>query len=138
MPSRGDAPRLRLNIAAVAVGLGVDIVGSLVAGIALISVFGVDLMDAAAVDRLTRSMAWLAAALPVGLLFTAIGGYVAALLARGAELNHAFAVGLASAITSVLASLPSPSVEIWYLVLFAMLTVPAALAGGYIRARMAA
>jgi hypothetical protein len=137
LATRGEpsAPT-RLNFLAIGIGLAVDIVGTSIASVLLFAAAGIDPGDAAAVERLRDSTQWLLAGLPVGLLFTRLGGYVAAALAPGAELNHAFLVGIASAITGALSSLAAPPPPLWFLIVALVLTVPAGMAGGYIRARM--
>jgi hypothetical protein len=136
LAARGEpsAPT-RLNFLAIGIGLAVDIVGTSIASVVLFAAAGIDPGDPAAVERLRESTQWLLAGLPVGLLFTMLGGYVAAALAPGAELNHAFLVGIASAITGALSSIAAPP-PLWFLIVALVLTVPAGMAGGYIRARM--
>lgn len=136
MAARGEpsAPT-RLNFLAIGIGLAVDIVGTAIASVFLFAAAGIDPGDATAVERLRESMPWLLAGLPVGLFFTVLGGYVAAFLARGAELNHAFLVGIASAITGALSSIAAPP-PLWFLLVALALTVPAAMAGGYVCARV--
>ncbi len=125
----------KIKPAAIIFGWLADVTGTAIAAVPLLLLFGVDPTDAEAVDRLTASTPFLAATLPVGLLFTVVGGYVGAHLARGEELNNAFLVGIASAITSLLFALGASTDSLWYVGVSVALTVPAALLGGYVRAK---
>ncbi len=120
---------------AIVTGLIIDIGGSTLAAVPLALAFGADPTDPSAYERLVAaSSTFVLVALPLGLCFTAAGGFVAAHLARGQELNNAFVVGIASAITGLLFATGS-SLPLAYLAASIALTVPAALAGGYVRAR---
>ena len=74
------------------------------------------------------------ATLVVGLGFTGVGGYVAAMLAKERPLAHAAAVGLLSLVFGVTISVLAPSdAPLWYQALGLALTVPAAALGGWLR-----
>ncbi len=108
--------------------------GSAVGTLLLSAALGVDLADETAVERLYASTTFLAVAIALGLVFSAVGGYVAARIATGSELNNAFATGIASAVLSLILSIGSQP-ALWAVVVGALLTVPAALAGGWVVAR---
>ncbi len=129
------SPAAKIRPAAIVFGWLADVTGTAVSTVPLLLLFGVDPSDAEAVERLAASTTFLAAALPAGLFFTAAGGYVGAHLARGEELNNAFLVGIASAVTSLLSALGQPAFPLWYVVASVALTVPAAVLGGSVRAR---
>ncbi|HVF48713.1 MAG TPA: hypothetical protein VNA19_01425 [Pyrinomonadaceae bacterium] len=69
----------------------------------------------------------------VAVVFTALGGYVAARAGRRAFLVHALPVGLLSLFAGILFTLFSPfPVPTWFLPIALALPVPLALAGGYL------
>ncbi len=127
-------PSAKLRPAAILAGLLTDVGGSLLAQAVVAYAFGADPADAAAVDRLSASPAFLAVSLSVALASTALGGFVAAHLAKGEELNNAFVMGVASAVSSLMFTLGTP-LPLWFVAVNIALTVPAALAGGYARAK---
>ena len=124
----------KLHAPAILFGWLADVALSGIAGVAVVVAFGVDPMDAAAVDGLSSVLPYFLVSLPVALVCTAIGGYVAGHLAAGEELNNAFVMGVASAVTSLVFTIGA-TVPLWYLAASIALTVPAALGGGYVRAR---
>ena len=128
------SPGGKLRAGAIVFGWLADILSSNVLGIPVILAFGGDPTDVDSYSRVVASDAFVLANLPIGLLGTAIGGFVGAHLARGEELNNAFVVGVASAVTSLVFSIGAP-VPLWAVAASVILTVPAALAGGYLRAR---
>jgi hypothetical protein len=69
-----------------------------------------------------------------GLLCTTAGGFVAAHIARGKEMRHAFATGLFSLVTGLLFSAAaSDASPLWYKLISSLLVIPCALLGGYLR-----
>lgn len=130
-----DAPRavdLRPN--AIVIGMLVDLLGSTVAGAVLFAAAGAPPEGDAA-----TSIALLAVSLPLGLLITAVGGYVTARLAPGAEMNNAFVMGIAMTVLSAfLTAVSEPRPPLWYTLVGVLATTPAALLGGWVRARTAA
>ena len=128
----------RIRVAAVAVGLAIDIVGSVVVGIAI----GVALVVLAAAtgslspQHLLQTRTGLLPEL-LGLLgttfFTGLGGYAAGLMARPHSLVNSLAVGLISLLLGVaLAILQPGATPLWKLVVGAAATVPVALTGGWL------
>lgn len=132
MSSASAAGKLRLP--AIIFGWVTDVFGSALAAIPVFAAFGADPSDPASLDRLATSTAYLVTSLGVGLFFTAAGGFVAAHIARGEELNNAFVLGIVSAASSTILSLGSP-LPLPYIAAGVLATVPAALLGGYVRAR---
>jgi hypothetical protein len=120
----------QLNLGAVAIGLAVDVICTTLAGVVLLAHLGADLADQEKIERLSQSRPALLVGLPMGLFFTAFGGFVAAAFARGSELDHALAVGVAGAVIGLLASIVMRP-ALWYLAVSVALTIPAAVAGGY-------
>lgn len=123
----------KLNVSAIIIGLVVDLGSSTIGGLVLFALLGVDPGDPAAVAQLVEWPPYLLASLPLGLVFTSLGGFTTAHIARGEELNNAFVMGVASAIAALVFSLATPGLPLWYLLMAALLTVPAAVAGGYVR-----
>lgn len=139
-----DPERPRFRIVAVVVGCLVDIVSSTVAGVAFGIVVSILLVVRdASLERLPQV---LADSIPValgelllGLCCSILGGYVAAWMARQRELQHALATGIASlaigiALLSLQFLLPLPlAPPSWSTIVALLLTVPAALLGGFLR-----
>lgn len=124
-----------VRIGAIAAGWLVDLGLSLLFFAVLYAIVG---SDGAAPEEISRRMnASLDLALSsalVGLTFTAVGGYVAALLARQRHLEHAIGVGLLSlglSLSSLIGGLPSENG--WVALAGTVLTVPFAAAGGWYR-----
>jgi hypothetical protein len=122
----------------VLVGWLVDTVTTSLVGIPLLAAFGVDPMDleATGLDRLNDAPDFLFASLALGLVCTALGGFVTAHLARGGEMRNAIAMGVASAGSALLLALTGTGgPPVWYLALGTALTVPAAAIGAVLRER---
>lgn len=126
-----------LKIRAVLIGSLVDILGSFILGALFFGILG-GVTGAASAEELTRvydgSVVLQAATLSLGLLMTAVGAYVAARLAAGAERLHAFVVGVVSTAMgfSVVFAAPEAS-PFWSQAASLILTIPAAFVGGEIR-----
>jgi len=74
--------------------------------------------------------------LVTGFFFISIGGYATAMLAGGSEIKHALGLGALSIAMSIVSRLQYPGDEpLWYSVALMFLAIPAALAGGFFRAR---
>ena len=125
-----------IRVTAVIVGWLVDTLSTAVASIPLLAAYGVDPNDQAGLDRLNDVPDFLLASLVVGLACTLAGGFVAGHLARGAEVRHAVAMGVASAGSALLLALTGEGgPPVWYLAIGTALTVPAAALGGVARER---
>ena len=74
--------------------------------------------------------------LTTGFFFISIGGYVTAMLAGRSEMKHALGLGALSIAMSIVSRLQYPGEEpLWYSIALMFLAIPAALVGGYYRAR---
>jgi hypothetical protein len=74
--------------------------------------------------------------LVTGFFFISIGGYITALLAGRSEVKHALGLGALSIAMSIVSRLEYPGDEpLWYSIALMFLAIPAALVGGYFRAR---
>jgi hypothetical protein len=128
----------KFSVKAVLIGWVVDIGGSLGVGF-LVGVFaGIYLIiKGVSPDRMEEaiysSFGFLLTSLIIGLFFTGLGGYIAAKIAKTAELKHAFVVGLLSALTGmlyiVLSSNPGPPS---FNIVGLTLVIPIAVLGGYL------
>jgi hypothetical protein len=113
--------------------LGVDVI----AGFMLASYFGGEEFGDAVTDeqilavskKLLADRAYLVAILVEGTASTVLGGYLAARLARIVPYFNALAFGVLSL---VLGAAMSGEVPTWFRVIGLSLTIPAALAGGYL------
>ena len=131
-----------INVKAVAIGVAVDWIGTMVVSTVIGTVAGILLaVRGASLEQLPTQLAGSVSFLLTsgffGLLCTAAGGFVAAHIARGKEMRHAFAMGVFSLLSGLLvaaiASDPSP---LWYRLIFSLLVIPCALLGGYLRTVM--
>ena len=85
--------------------------------------------------RMNGSLELMVSTLVVGLAFTGIGGYVAAMLAKQQHVRHAVAVGLLSVglgLSSLFAAAPGDPPS-WVTLAGLVLTLPFAAFGGYYR-----
>jgi hypothetical protein len=74
--------------------------------------------------------------LATGFFFISIGGYATAMLAGRSEMKHALGLGALSIAMSIVSRLKYPGDEpLWYSIALMFLAIPAALVGGYFRAR---
>lgn len=133
----GDDPQRRgSGVKAVIVGLVVDIGGTFLFGVGLsmawLILTGVP-SDPEAFQQLSQAPAFFVASATMGALFTVLGGYVAARIANHSEYRYALYLGLWSLAIAVPFALWSPSGQLWQDTLTLLLTVPCALAGGYLR-----
>lgn len=134
----------RVSIKAVVLGLVVYLIGVVLIGVTGVLFVAFNAYNAAQrgvsqqqiAEELWRapnvsSLLWTTVA--VAVVFTALGGYVAARTGKRAYLVHALPVGLLSLFAGILftffAPLPVPT---WFLPLALVLPVPLALAGGYL------
>jgi MFS-type transporter involved in bile tolerance (Atg22 family) len=82
------------------------------------------------------SMAFIAAATVYGMLFAALGGFVAVWLAKGSRFQHAFAVAFLIAVLGAAALLGHPEHHLlWPHIVAFLIMAPMAMVGGYIRLR---
>jgi hypothetical protein len=134
--------RPRFRVLAVVVGAVVDIVAMFVVVFAIAIVFTLTHMaPGLSTERLQRM--WLEStsnqigAFAAGLLCTALGGYVAAWMGRGLPLRHALAVGIIGVLWGVAGCVLSPESmpAVWINATGFVVTVPAALFGGWLRAQ---
>ena len=134
MAARPEPQPLRAT--AILVGWLVDTLSTAIVGIPLLAAFGVDPTDQAGLDRLNDAPDFLFMSLGIGLVCTALGGFVTAHLARGGEVRHAIVMGVASAASALLLALTGTGgPPVWYLGIGTALTVPAAALGGLVRER---
>lgn len=118
-------------------GIATDIVGTFLASVILFPLFAGDLMSdrmseeeiEAAVQALSQNGRFLLTSLIVGLGFSALGGYVAARVARQDLYLHAGLVGVAGLLLGLFAGGGGP---FWFNVAGFVLVIPAALYGGYL------
>jgi peptidoglycan/LPS O-acetylase OafA/YrhL len=74
--------------------------------------------------------------LSTGAFFMGIGAYVTALLAGRAEMKHALGLGALSIAMSIVSMIKYADEQpLWYSIALMFLAIPAALVGGYFRAR---
>ena len=91
-------------------------------------------IDAPIEQQLTASIGFNFSLLFAGLFFTVLGGYIAAKIAKIAELKHALAVGILSLLTGgLIAVIFRIPIKNWFDWSCYLLTIPLALLGGYIR-----
>jgi hypothetical protein len=126
-----------LRWGAVATGVLVDIAGALLSGTLLVTAVALS-TGATSPEQINAlfdgSPGLMGASVGLGVLFTGIGAFVAASLARGAELQHAFAVGIVSTALSFLMVFASPEGQpFWAQAISLILLIPAAFAGGLAR-----
>ena len=132
MTSNGSLLRSALALLA---GIAADILGSLIGGVAVGILMGIFLVvqgvpPAEMVERLEAPTALVLGGI-VGYCFTMIGGYVAARLARRAELLHG---GLSAALATLVGwTIPlSNPIPIRLRILLSLLTIPIGVLGGWI------
>lgn len=126
-----------LKVRAVLIGSLCDTLGTFILAGLFFAALG-STTGAASAEELNRiyegSVPLQIATLSLGLVTTAAGAYVAALLATGAERLHAFAVGVVSTAIgfSVVFAAPETS-PFWSQAASLILTIPAAFVGGEVR-----
>lgn len=126
-----------LNVRAVLIGSLVDVGGSILVGGTIFALIGA-ISGASTPEQFTAlldgSMPLQLLSLVLGLLFTAIGGYVAARMVRGSERVQAFGVGAVSTVIGFTVVFASPeSSPFWLQAASLILTIPAAFVGGEVR-----
>lgn len=124
-----------VRIGAIAAGWLADLGLSLLFFAVLAAIVGSDGAPPAEVARrMNASLDLALSSSLVGLAFTGVGGYVAALIARRRHIEHAVGVGLLSlglGLSSLIGGTPGENG--WVAVLGLVLTVPFAAAGGWYR-----
>ena len=131
----------QLNIKAVLIGFAVDFFGSMIAALVFGMVYGGLLASrgmgvAQITETMTHAPAVLAASLVFGLLFTALGGYLAARIDGGGDAINPLAVGAVSTGLGVLTLLfTKEHGPLWYNAAAFVLTLPCALLGGWLHHR---
>ena len=130
----------KLKTLPILVGISVDTLGSIAVGIIyFIGLFGWQIARGTAASEVELSTTQLIVTQVVGLILTAIGGLVAARMARTEHLAHGAAVGLGALFVWLIVAWISPSdtIPAWYeMVSFAGI-VPAGALGGYLAGRRA-
>jgi hypothetical protein len=126
-----------LNVRAVLVGSLVDVGGSILVGGLVFTLIGA-ISGASTPEQFTAlldgSVPLQIASLALGLLFTGVGGYVAARMVRGTERVQAFGVGVVSTLIGFTVVFASPeSSPFWLQAASLLFTIPAAFAGGEVR-----
>jgi len=72
--------------------------------------------------------------LGAGVLYTIIGGYVTAFIARKAEIKHTLALGSLMVILGIISMIATFGKEpLWFQLVLIITPIPSALAGGYLR-----
>jgi hypothetical protein len=126
-----------VDLRAVIIGSLVDAVGTLVVSIAFEAAVFAATGATSAEDFVTiveGSTSLQVAQLVLGLALTAVGGYVAAWVAKSNERLNAFAVGVVSTAIGFLYVFSAPeSAPFWAEAAGLLLTIPAAFAGGEAR-----
>jgi hypothetical protein len=123
-----------MQVVAVVAGWATDIVSTQVFGVALglllglIAALNSDVLD---IEALAESTGFLLFLLPCGLAFTVLGGGIAGVVARRDPVWHALAAGILSLLTSILMLLGGHEQPFWFTVTGIVLTLPAALLGGF-------
>jgi hypothetical protein len=123
---------------AIVIGSLTDVLGTMLIGSTIVIAIAAIVTGADSAERLNEALAvstpLQVLSLALGLTFTAVGGYVAARLAPGAERAQAFAVGVVSTTVGFLFALSgSGAYPFWLEASGLILTIPAAFAGGEIR-----
>ena len=137
MTAADDTPRIRPFavfvgwIADIGISLGFSIVLGVVGAALLIA----DRVPPGEMEQRLMEMSWLHG---LGVLGSGCGslggGYIAAWIGRTRALAHGVAVGVVSLITGLVPILAFPDMQpLWVTVFAAVLTVPAAALGGYLR-----
>lgn len=136
------APR-RFRFLAVLAGWVTDVActvgGTLVLGLVVGMALGARGIPAERVDAILDCAPWFdALGQLVGSMSTCLGGYVAARMAKGFPLRHAFAVGMASLLTGLVPTVLVPDAQpLWTSVAGLVVAIPAALLGGAMSAARA-
>lgn len=134
-----DGGRRGSAVAAVAAGLAVDVIGTLIGGVAVTLVLGVVLaMQGVAPEEMAETLAdssrFQVFTLLFGLAFTVLGGYVAARVANHRELWHGMLLGIASLVLGEgYIALASVEIEVWQRIASFLLVVPAGIYGAWLR-----
>lgn len=118
----------RINVKAVLLGFGAVLLLDTVVGFILYAVLGVDPTAEQAVSQATSSVAFLLSSAVLGSLTTALGGYLAARIAKSYPYFNALALGLLGAAFGLLFW---PHYPVWFNILGLVLVVPAALLGAH-------
>jgi hypothetical protein len=130
--------RRRSGYVAVAAGLAVDVLGTMIGGVVVTLILGIGLAaqgiapeDMA--DRLTDSAAFQVFSLLFGLAFTVLGGYVAARVANHRELWYGMLLGAASlAFGEAYIAFSGAEIEVWQRIASLLLAVPAGIYGAHL------
>lgn len=133
----------KVSFKGVALGVMTDIGGTLLASVLLLSYFAGDALSPEmapeqaerVMRRLLEDGGYLLANLVIGLVFTGLGGYVAARVARRELYLNAGLVGVVSLLLGVFFGGQGP---FWFEVAGIVLIVPAALYGAYLADRQLA
>ena len=88
----------------------------------------------ARLDNLYYTFPFMVFEMSFGLIFTMVGGFVTAYIAKESIIKHTFAMGCLSLATSLLMMvyLAEHSFPLWYWIAAGVLPVPAAVLGGYV------
>jgi ABC-type multidrug transport system permease subunit len=106
----------------------------------MVTALGMDAVMMAIVPHLydangkVESLPLLLFSMTYSLLFSVLGGYVTALVAKRKELQHALALGVLQFVMGIAATIKFfDTAPLWYHVVFLTLLIPAILVGGQLR-----
>lgn len=122
----------------IVVGILIDALGSIGVGVLyFIGIFGWQIARGAPPSDEALSTPHLIVTEIVGLCLTAVGGFVAARMARTEHIQHGIAVGIGALLVWLLVERvsPSESLPVWYETVSFVGVVPAGALGGYVAAR---
>ena len=129
-----------ISAKAVLLGLLTDIVGSICVGFGLAIILGIMAaasgdLSPAHIEALRQNFFLRLSGLIGTTFFTALGGYVAARIAKETPLANSFAVGILSLVLAITLAASSAGVSpLWKVISGCIATIPAALLGGHFAA----
>jgi hypothetical protein len=129
---------------AISIGLIVYIIGFLITGFLIILIVNPfihqNILSPSKIEAqritLLQNPYFITVVIAVGLLWLCVGGFIAGYLAKDHEIGNSFSVGLISVIIcGILYVLQSSPIPIWIDLLILVLTIPAAMFGGFLSQR---
>jgi putative membrane protein (TIGR04086 family) len=124
----------------IVVGIVIDTFGTIGVGLLyFLGILGWQIARGVPPSDETLSTPHLIATEIVGLFLTAVGGFVAARMARTHHMQHGIAVGVGALLVWLLVEWVSPSeaIPVWYVTVSFVSVVPAGALGGYVAAKRA-
>jgi nitrate/nitrite transporter NarK len=122
----------KISILAIVIGIIVDMVGTMIASSIFTVIFvTTNHLDIHKIKELNINNLYISLSMIIGFIFSILGGFIAARIAKQSKLMHSAVIGIACELLGVYTILAGNSVlPTWYHVMAFIITIPVSMCGG--------